>query len=43
MREEKAFKNYILVCFENVPRTVDGIRVLPWELFLEELWSGEYA
>lgn len=40
LREEKALKNYVLVCLENNPRTVDGIRVLPWKLFLEELWSG---
>lgn len=43
LREEKALKNYILVCHEPAPRIVDGIRVLPWKQFLEELWSGNFV
>lgn len=43
LREEKALKNYILVCLESNPRTVDGIRVLPWKQFLEELWTGAFT
>ena len=26
---------------EKKDRIVDGIRILPWSLFLERLWSGE--
>ena len=32
----------IVVCNEDVPRhTGDGIRVLPWQRFLEQLWADE--
>lgn len=42
LREEKRFKNYIIVCFESVPRITDGIHILPWQIFLEKLWAGEF-
>ena len=31
----------LLVCTEKVERLVDGIRILPWTLFLERLRAGE--
>ncbi len=31
----------IVVCNEAAPRESEGIRVLPWRAFLEELWSGK--
>lgn len=43
LREEKALKNYVLVCLEGTPRVIDGIRILPWKRFLEELWSGSFV
>lgn len=30
-----------IVCQEPRERLVDGIRILPWQLFLERLWRGE--
>lgn len=30
----------IVVCNEREPRLSGDIRILPWLLFLEELWSG---
>ena len=30
----------IIVCNEREPRLSGDIRILPWQLFLEELWSG---
>jgi uncharacterized protein len=30
----------IVVCNEREPRLSGDIRILPWQLFLEELWSG---
>lgn len=39
LREEKKLKNYFLVCLEKEPRIVDGIKILPWKLFLEQLWN----
>jgi uncharacterized protein len=40
LREEQKLKKYILVCCEQVPRVVDGITILPWQLFLDELWGN---
>jgi predicted AAA+ superfamily ATPase len=42
LREEKKLKNFLVVCFEKVPRTVDGINILPWHIFIERLWQGEF-
>jgi hypothetical protein len=36
------FKRYLCVSMEQRPRTVEGIRVLPFKMFLEALWAGEY-
>lgn len=39
-REEYPVKNSIVVTLEPRPRMEDGIRFLPWRVFLEELWEG---
>jgi predicted AAA+ superfamily ATPase len=39
LREEKKLKNYIVVCCEKEKRIVDGIKIVPWQIFLEELWA----
>jgi Predicted ATPase (AAA+ superfamily) len=39
LREEKKLKNYIVVCCEKEKRVVDNIKIIPWRIFLEELWS----
>ena len=39
--KENAVKDYIIVCREIFERkTDDGIRIMPWKLFLDSLWSG---
>lgn len=40
LREEGRLQRYLLVCREQRPRRVDGIDILPWELFLDQLWAG---
>ena len=40
LQAEKAMKTHIIVCLESAPRDVDGIRVMPWERFLNDLWTG---
>ena len=40
LKEEALLKNYIVVSLEPRPRTVGGIRILPWKDFLEKLWDG---
>lgn len=39
LREENIFKRYIVVCQEEHPRLADGIEILPWRYFLEQLWK----
>ena len=43
LREENLFTHHLLVCMEPMPRLLDGIRVLPWEAFLDSLWAGELS
>lgn len=40
LAEEKTLKRFICVTLEATPRAVGDIRLVPFELFLEELWSG---
>ena len=42
IREEGYFRNLLVVSREPVPRLVDGILILPWTVFVEKLWSGEF-
>ena len=43
LQEEKSSINhYILVCLEDTPRTVDNVQILPWKLFLMQLWNDHY-
>lgn len=41
LREEHKVKHALIVCLENEPRTTaDGIEILPWRMFLDQLWGG---
>ncbi|MBI4677462.1 MAG: ATP-binding protein [Elusimicrobia bacterium] len=40
LREEGVVKGFAVVSLDPEPRTVDGIRILPWAKFLEALWHG---
>ena len=40
LRDEGLLARYLVVSMEPGPRTVDGIRILPWFDFLDELWGG---
>jgi uncharacterized protein len=42
LKEEKLLLNYIVVCLEERPRTVNGIHILPWDHFLNKLWSKDF-
>lgn len=40
--DEHKPKKSILVCQEKKPRvTEDGIYILPWQVFLDQLWGGD--
>ncbi len=43
LKEESLLKHYVVVSLEPRPRTVDGIRILPWTNFLERLWDGSFV
>jgi len=40
-KDEFKVKQALLVGNEKSPRLADGIRILPWRIFLEELWAGK--
>ena len=42
LQEEHNLKHYILVDLEEKARTVEGIKILPWRRFLDELWSRKF-
>jgi predicted AAA+ superfamily ATPase len=39
--EEYELEKAIVVCTEPMPRIHNGIHILPWQVFLKKLWSGE--
>ena len=42
LKEEGLFSRYILVCNEDYAQTTeDGIEIVPWRQFLDELWDGK--
>lgn len=44
LREEHTVEHAVIVSLEKEPRELDSnIQVLPWQVFLERLWSGEFA
>jgi len=40
-REEVKVKQALMVCNEKSRRLSDGIRLLPWRIFLDKLWEGK--
>ena len=41
LKEEGLFERYILVCNDDyAQQTEDGIEIVPWRQFLNELWDG---
>ena len=43
LKEEKLLKKYFLVCRQETPQIWDGIEVLPWRVFLDQLWAGQWV
>jgi predicted AAA+ superfamily ATPase len=39
--DEYTVKRLILVSNDNLPRKTGNISILPWRMFLDELWAGE--
>jgi predicted AAA+ superfamily ATPase len=43
LAEEKMMKHLVLVCREGTPRKLGAILILPWQEFLERLWSDAFV
>jgi predicted AAA+ superfamily ATPase len=43
LKEDGKVKNLLVICQEKHPREVNDIKIIPWEIFLEKLWSGEFG
>lgn len=43
LAEEKKLRGYLYVSLDPRPRKIDGIKILPVEVFLGLLWSGEFS
>jgi len=43
LAEENNLRRYLCVCREDRPRKIGKISVVPFEHFLDSLWSGEYT
>ncbi|MCB1215349.1 MAG: DUF4143 domain-containing protein, partial [Deltaproteobacteria bacterium] len=43
LKEEKRFAHYLLVCLEERARSVEGIKVLPWQDFIKKLWARDFV
>lgn len=41
LKEEERLSRYILVCLEPVPRRIDDIEILPFDVFIQMLWTHE--
>jgi len=42
LTEENSLKHYVCVCLEPRVREREGIQILPYSIFLDKLWAGEY-
>ena len=43
LAEEKRMRRYLAVSFEPRRRQVGEVMVLPWRVFLDKLWNGDYS
>ena len=40
--EEKSFRSYILVSRDPFERVIKGIKIIPYQIFLDRLWRGKW-
>jgi uncharacterized protein len=43
LQEEKFVGRHICVCLEKTARKTEGIEIMPFKLFLQALWQGEFC
>jgi len=42
LSEERKLKRYLCVSLEPRTRKIEGVTILPYKVFLNALWNGEY-
>ncbi|MDH4467865.1 MAG: AAA family ATPase [Bacteriovoracaceae bacterium] len=42
LKEEKKFGRYLLVSRDSIERKVDQIEIMPYQIFLDNLWGGKF-
>ncbi|MBI3615739.1 MAG: ATP-binding protein [Candidatus Omnitrophica bacterium] len=43
LQEDGPVKRCVVVCLEKEPRQIEkGIEILPWRMFLDRLWAGQF-
>lgn len=44
LQQEETFRNYLCVCMESRPwRHENGVDVVPYRMFLDNMWDGQYG
>lgn len=43
LMEEELCSEHIIVCNEERPRIEEGIKIMPWSVFLEKLWASDFV
>jgi len=43
LKEENKIKHYVVVSLEKRSRQINGIHILPWDEFLQGLWTGSFS
>lgn len=43
LQEDGKVKHLLVISQEKYPRDVEGIKIIPWKIFLEMLWAGEFS
>ncbi|MCL4385839.1 MAG: ATP-binding protein [Cyanobacteria bacterium] len=43
LREDGNVEHLLVIGQEKYPRDIDDIKIIPWKIFLEMLWAGEFG
>jgi len=41
LKKEKILKKHIVITLDNASRNIEGIEILPWQTFLDNLWNNK--
>ena len=43
LQEDGKVKHLLIISQEKYPRDMGNIKIIPWKIFLEMLWAGEFS